>query len=78
MYLRLTTKHRKGEAETYAILFNEMRDSELADEKVLAKTKDNAEYWKEQCEVMDDIQERISVLLTTPAKQKAGDDDYEK
>ena len=66
MYLRLTTKYRKGEADTHNNLFNSMCSSGTADEQVLKTMKDNAEYWKEQCEVMDSIQERIFAALTTP------------
>ena len=72
MYLRLTTKYREGEATAYESLFEEMKASESPDEKALTNLKNNAEYWKKQCVIMNELQERISTLLTTPSTQTSG------
>lgn len=66
VYLLMSTKFRIGEAEALEKLVTQFIETESVSKEVIDKTKDNAEFWREQCVVMNDIQERLLKALTTP------------
>ncbi len=64
VYLLMSTKFRTGEADALERLAATIEE-ENGDEVTVSKLRDNAKFWKEQCEVMDVIQERLQNLLTS-------------
>lgn len=63
MFLLMTTKFRQGELETHKKLAAQVDEN---GNPAFPESKDNIEFWSEQCEVMDAIQKRVYEAMTTP------------
>lgn len=69
IYLLMTTRFRTGEAEALEKLALTIEE-ENGDEVTVTKLRNNAKFWREQCEIMDGIQGRLQSLLTSPTQLK--------
>lgn len=69
IYLLMTTKFRTDEAEALEKLALTIEE-ENGDEVAIAKLRSNAKFWREQCEIMDAVQQRLLSLLTSPTQLK--------
>ena len=75
VYLLVTTRFREGEVEANQKLYKEFKETPSFDEKTVKKFKSNAEFWQNQCTTMDDLQQRLQTLLSSPEQTGKEDTD---